>query len=70
MADEIDLLIPCMMRDWTIVCDKCDTPDYLSGDLVGTLAALRFFKTGWRFKNDRILCPDCAFPTIEENIQS
>lgn len=57
--DQIDALTECVMSEVTIECERCSTVrGALYEDEVSFAEIM--YKKGWRFLDDKALCPKCS----------
>lgn len=60
IAAAIKELAKCVEVEYTVECHQCGGGDFaLSGESV-IVAAREFYNDGWRWRDDQLLCKECA----------
>lgn len=56
----IEELAKCVEVEYSVECQQCGYGQFvLSGDSIKE-AAREFYNEGWRWRNDELLCKECA----------
>lgn len=60
IAAAIEELSKCVEVEYTVECHQCGNGDFaLSGESLKE-AAREFYNDGWCWRNDELLCKECA----------